>query len=478
MTSDKRQFDDFTQFPGCIDDVGNYTFPSLYRVDSSGNVRIWSINIRLVKICNNIPPHKHDWDLMLDNTIPIKPVNLTNVDIPSGTKSQLWIETGVINGKISRHVPTYPCPKNVGKKNERNSLKQSLVLARSQYLKKYENGLRTESEFKSNNSGESKSSLQPLNNSVIKYFPMLVRNYDDDTKYVKYPLYVQPKLDGARMIAFLNSPPQKNSTYENVILYTRQKKEYAGFDQIRKDLLSALIDMWDFNNKQSIYIDGELYKHGMNLQTISGCVRNPNRDENPEYDGVKFYVFDIFYANNLDIPFKTRLDFIDDVFTSLSSTLIKKVKTTKVKTILEQENLYKQYLSKKYEGVILRNADSLYLTHPTQNNMSIRSKFVLKRKMKYSQEYEVVDFEDGTKGRDKGAIMWICITSDTNKLFSVTPKNITYDERYSLFKEAMHDNKNGFNNKFKGRMLTVEYEDLSKDKVPLRAKSIGFREHI
>ena len=110
--------------------------------------------------------------------------------------------------------------------------------------------------------------------------------------------------------------------------------------------------------------------------------------------------------------------------------------------------------------------------------MSIRSKFVLKRKMKYSQEYEVVDFEDGTKGRDKGAIMWICITSDTNKLFSVTPKNITYDERYSLFKEAMYDNKNGFNNKFKGRMLTVEYEDLSKDKVPLRAKSIGFREHI
>ena len=102
--------------------------------------------------------------------------------------------------------------------------------------------------------------------------------------------------------------------------------------------------------------------------------------------------------------------------------------------------------------------------------------------MTYSDEFEVVDFEQGTKGRDKGAIMWVCktnqATNGTNKLFSVTPKNTTYEERYKAFKEANANNKKGFNTKFKGRMMTVEYEDLSKDNVPLRAKAVGFREHI
>ena len=110
--------------------------------------------------------------------------------------------------------------------------------------------------------------------------------------------------------------------------------------------------------------------------------------------------------------------------------------------------------------------------------MAIRSKYVLKRKKVFTDEFELVDFTNGIKGRDKDAIIWICKTTTTNKLFNVTPKNTTYEERYALYKESIKNNKNGFNTKFKGRMLTIEYEDLSSDMIPLRAKSIGFREHI
>jgi hypothetical protein len=88
----------------------------------------------------------------------------------------------------------------------------------------------------------------------------------------------------------------------------------------------------------------------------------------------------------------------------------------------------------------------------------------------------VVDFDEGKKGKDKGAIIWILKTHDTDKQFNATPKNTTYEERYKLYKEAIAEK--GFTNKFKGRMMTIEYEDLSKDEIPLRAKSIGFREHI
>jgi ATP-dependent DNA ligase len=479
MSADKRQFSDFTKFPGRVDETtGSYMFPPLFHTDSSGNIRIWSMNIRLIK--GDEKKYSHDWNLLLDDTVPIKASYLDDDDIPSGTIAQVWVETGVVDGKISRHSPTYPKVTNAGKKNERNQLKQGLVLARSQYLKRYENGLRPKKEFKQMNAN-------PINDADvgnnIKYFPMLVRKFDDEKKHLEYPLYVQPKLDGARMVAFLNKSPSKNPTFENVILYTRQKKDYVGFDDIREELLQALMDMWDLDANQSIYVDGELYKHGLNLQTISGAVRNPNRDEIPEYKGIKFHVFDVFYPSNLNIGFEDRIDYLDDLFSAMESDknspkCIEKVTTICVKSDTEQENLYKKFLKKKYEGIIIRNADSLYLTHPTKNSMSIRSKFVLKRKMTYSDEFEVVDFEQGVKGRDKGAIMWVCKTHDTDKQFSVTPKNTTYEERYKLFKEASANNKKGFDTKFKGRMMTVEYEDLSKDKVPLRAKAAGFREHI
>jgi ATP-dependent DNA ligase len=474
MSASKRQFSDFTKFPGAIEkSTGSYRFPSLFHIDSADNTRIWSIYIRLVK--GSCKKYFHDWDLMLDNTIPIKKSYLSGVSIPDGTVAQMWVETGVVGGKISRHAPTYPSIKNIGRSNERNQLEQGLVLARALYLKKYENGLRSNQEFKKGTTNKTSKN--------IKYFPMLVRKYDDEKKHLKYPLYVQPKLDGARMIAFLNKNPKQKPTISNVILYTRQKKEYVGFNKIREDLLHALIDMWDFESNHSIYIDGELYKHGFNLQTISGAVRNPKRNEIPKYDGIKYHVFDVFYPSNPEIEFKDRIEYLDDTFSALivgnsESKCIERVDTIKVKNEDAQERLYKKFLNRGYEGIILRNASSLYLTHPTKNSMSIRSKYVLKRKMTYSDEYEVVDFDQGSKGRDKGAIMWICKTHNTDKLFRVTPKNTTYDERYKTFKDANANNKKGFINKFKGRMMTVEYEDLSKDGVPLRAKAVGFREHI
>jgi ATP-dependent DNA ligase len=476
MNIDKRNFSNFNDkksFPGKIDTATNeYHFPALFHIDSSGNTRKWEIKIRLVKGS----PKKYgiDWDLLIDDTVPIKKKYLDNEEIPDGTISQVWAEVGVIGGKQTRHAPSYPEIKNAGKSNERNVFEQGLVDARTLYLKKIENGLQTASNFK-----KEKIYKKDKLEKNIKYFPMLVRKFQDEKDHLEYPLYVQPKLDGSRCIAFLNKTPKKNPTIENVIMYSRQKKNFSGFDDIKEELLPALIDMWDFDKNESVYIDGELYKHGMSLQTISGAVRNPNRSEMPEYKGIKFWVFDAFYPHRLNLTFNDRIYILEDIFNSLGHPKhIIHVPTIMAISEANQEKLYKQYLNKKYEGIILRNISSLYLTHPTKNSMTIRSKYVLKRKMTYSDEFEVVDFDQGKKGRDKEAIMWILKTHGTNKLFSATPKNITYEERYKLYKDAMVDNKKGFKNKFKGRMMTVEYEDLSKDEIPLRAKSIGFREHI
>jgi curved DNA-binding protein CbpA len=474
MNVSKRNFTDFNDkkhFPGVIDDTtGEYQFPSLFHTDSNDNIRQWNIKIRLIKkkyIKKEIR-HCIDWDVIKDDTVKIKKSYLNNTDIPEGTISQMWVETGVIGGKNTRHIPTYPNMKNEGKSNERNSLEQALVDARTLYLKKIENGLRIKKEF-------SVKKLDLLTKN-IKYFPMLVRKFKDEKKNLEYPLYIQPKLDGARCITYLDKSPAKNPTFENVIMYSRQKKNYTGFNAIRKELLSILIDLWDFNKNESIYIDGELYKHGLSLQTISGAVRNPNRSDILEYKGIQYWTFDVFYPSNLNLNFKNRLEILNEIFEILDSKLVIKVPTHIVKSEIEQDDIYKKYLTKKYEGIIIRNSTSLYLADSEKNSMKIRSKYVLKQKMTYSDEFEVVDFDQGKKGKDVGAIMWILKTHNGNKTFNATPKNITYEERYNLYNEVCCNDV--FKNKYKGRQMTIEYEDLSKDNVPLRAKSIGFREHL
>jgi ATP-dependent DNA ligase len=468
MELEKRNFSDFKKFPGKITSCGLYQFPSLYHIDFNNNTRIWTIFIRLVK--GNPKKYKTDWSLLLDNIIIIKKEYLADMPIPEETLTQVYAETGVISGKITRHSPTYTKMKNKGKKNERNSFKQGLILARSLYLKKIDNGFQIKSAF--NNKIK-----KTLSNS--RYFPMLVRKYDNEKKNLIYPLFVQPKLDGARCVAYLNINPKKNPTINNVILYTRQKKEYFGFNLIKKELLSLLIDMWDYEYNESIYIDGELYKHGLSLQDISGAVRNPNRKNIKKYSGIQYHIFDIFYPKRPNMIFGDRLIYINDLFNmSDKFNCLIQVPTILINTEKEQNSLYKKYLKEKYEGIILRNISSVYLTHPTKNSMTIRSKYVLKRKMTYSDEFEVVGYTQGKKGRDKGAIIWICKTHTTNKQFNTTPKNTTYEERYKLFKLANSNNGSQFKKLYKGRMMTVEYEDLSKEKVPLRAKSIGFREHI
>jgi ATP-dependent DNA ligase len=482
MSSDKRDFTDFKKFPGSIV-ARRYTFPSLYYKDSSGKTRIWTINVRLVKdsATGNRPKHSHDWDLLKENEIPIIPEYLAAGKLPPNVSSQFWVETGIIEGKISRHPPSYSNETNVGRSNERNVFKQSLVDARSKYLKKYEEGGRTKKEFE--------GKIKPQGNKM--FFPMLARKFNEDKKHVVWPALGQPKLDGVRCIAFLNvNPNRKTPSYKDVILATRQQKTFMGFDHIRMLLLNPLIEMYHTRGF-SLYLDGEFYKHGKHLQEISGEVRNIEKNSKVTKNSVQYHVFDCFYPNELTTPFKERVELLEDFFrvydinsvdwtdSNLEETLREKDMVTMVPTEeIEDEKsfleIYKNWVSQKYEGAMYRNPDGSYLAHPTKTGTFLRSHDLLKLKMRYDSEFELVGFTEGTKGRDKGAIMWICKTSNGTE-FHVTPKNTTLKDRYELFKKITQDK--NFNQEYKGRLMTIEYEDLSKDGVPLRAKSVGIRDY-
>jgi DNA ligase-1 len=467
MASDKRDFVNFEEFPGGINgDKNLYEMPSLYKTASTGKAREWTIYCRLIKSDSKDQEltKKQNWNLMAENEVVLKDEWVQNkAKIPEGIIAEVWSESGLVTGMMSRSAATYiEVPKNINKKNERNVLQQALVTMRSKYLKKIDDGSITELVNLSND-------LVLTNNT--KFYPMLAKKYEDFKGKITYPMYVQPKLDGNRCIAFLDKII--NPTYVNVIMYTRSHKEYDNNEvniNIKKALLPILVNGYDRAHDCSIYFDGELYIHNQSLQKINSEIRN-TKDKSTI--PLQYHIYDHFYPWYESEGFAFRNKKLDFILKNLSpDSLVKHVKAELVNNEIENEQYYKDCLKQNYEGSMIRSVDGPYLKSATKKSEQLRSKDLLKYKPTYDDEYEVIGFKEGDNGKEIGAVIWICKTPDGHE-FSVTP-NMPYKERYDIYKECISI----FDSKYKNRMMTVEYGGLSDAVIPLRLKAIGFRDYL
>lgn len=462
MSASKRTLVDFDSdnFPGAIDKDRNlYIFPKLYKTNSNDKVREWSIFIRCIKedSKNQAVTKAQNWDLMNEDEVIIKPEYVPDgAKLPTGIVVQYWTESGNIGMKISRSAATYVIAKNVGKKNERNALQQALVDCRSKYLKKIDEGSVTD--------------IKVLDNPIAlttqtKYYPMLAKKVEDLKKPLVYPVYIQPKLDGNRCVAFLDT--FKKPTYKNVILYSRQQKEYPenpANDLIRKSLLDVFIRNYDVGEGESLFLDGELYLHDTPLQEINSIIRGKAKGGQT----IEYHVYDHFYPSYDKQPFSERTIKLKSIFKK-DIPNVKMVETHLVETQEENDKLYVDYLDKHYEGIMIRTPTGPYMKSSTKKSEQLRSKDLLKRKELFDDEFEVVGYTQGNRGKEIGAVVWICASGD--KTFNSVP-NWTHEERYKIFKEC----EKKFDKKYKNKLLKIEFRGLSRDGVPLQNKAIEFRE--
>jgi hypothetical protein len=492
----KRNFTNFHDFPGELNEgSGIYEFPRLRHIDDKDKIRNWQIFVRLIK--SGKPQTSIDWELLEEKQVIIKReyfnIESDYENIPNGVVAEAWVETGVEGGKSTRTAPTYFAEEAFkGQINVRNPFQQALIYARSQYLKRKEKG-GTEN---ANGNKKVKGNL-----GTVKYFPMLAKTYKDGAKHLHYPLYIQPKLDGVRCLVYLK---KKDGGVNNVVVYSRTQKDFPSMDYLKNALYEYLNDLFDEENKQSIYLDGELYVHGKKLQDISGESRNEKKrnniintkktikqtkdqkeqkEESKETKEQKlthtqneYHVYDCFYPLELNTEYEQRKEQLDVLFSAIKDNndtkIVKPVKTIKVNNESEAVRQYKKFITEGYEGAILRNVNGIYLANANRTGAFMRSIDLVKMKKKFTDEFEVIDYTEGKRGKDKGAIIWVAQTADGIK-FNVTPKDITYEKRYEIYKEC----KDNFDKLYKGRMLTIEYEDLSKTKVPQRAKALIFRDY-
>jgi len=435
-------------------DLTIFTFPIIYYQNKRENTLEWTIEIKLKKNNEYIP--------IRSEMIEYPVYNLDSTYI-----AEINIISNQVEGKIRKAVPTLIKEgKNMGKKNETNAITQAFREALYTYNKK----------------------LHKTNTSNDKPLPMLLQSINSSKKALLTAedftegITIQKKFNGVRYVSYLNKPAN------TVIQYSRTGIDYHPAEYLQKDLMYLLTNLPKirigtlgitsyielYNDP---YLDGELYLHGKTLSYISGQARKENDKEELDY-----YIFDVFFphaiAKGFNMISKHRQEYLELLFRSTTLNHVKKVGNYHVQNIDYLNMLAKQFISEGYEGAIARKYYGIY----EYSYNGYHSPNVLKIKPVYSSEFKVVDFTEGTTGKDSGKIIWICEVEKPidprDRYFSVVP-NMSLENRGKLYRclsKYVDKKTTRFERDVKNMLLTIEYAELSaKTGKPLQAKAIAFR---
>jgi len=323
--------------------------------------------------------------------------------------------SGQTDGKKQTSEWTICEGKNVGKANQTDDDEQALKEAQALRKKKLEHGY-----FEDIN----------LINQKQYFEPMLAENWDDRKDEIKFPLYSQPKLDGVRCIV----------TKEGM------------FSRNGKEILSAPHIFESLSNTFSIYpdliLDGELYADSLadNFNRIISLVRKTKptaKDLEESKDIIQYHIYD---APSCDEPFFKRNGELHELFETNNLPYCKLVMTHAVKSEEDMDKMYDIYLSKGYEGQMLRNPLAYY-----ENK---RSKYLLKRKTFTDEEFTILDICEG-EGNRTGSAGYM-VFERAGQQFSSNIK-CTYEEAVDILKNR---------SKLIGKTATVKYFNLTPAGIP------------
>jgi hypothetical protein len=332
--------------------------------------------------------------------------------------------------------------KNIGKSNETTHYQQAISDATSKWNKKkdIEKYVLKMEDLKSENNekveGESKETKQSVNDEPV--LPMLAQEFQKQKKKVKYPCYMQPKLDGYRMIY--------DST--NKRMTTRQGKDFT----IVKESGLLLEELYQI--PKGWILDGELYVHtDLSFEDL-GVLRKTKGltfEEKEKLGKVEYFVYDCIRGDNINdsTSFEKRwqqLQWLKNKF--------QKIKLVDTFTVENENEILKTHqlcVQDGFEGSMIRNKEGRYL----EKN---RSYDLLKYKDFKDAEFEIVNYtnEVDTSGDDKNLVVWI-VKIKPDLLCKVRPKG-NKEQRQQIYQEC----ETKFD-KYRGRKLWVKFFDYTSD---------------
>ena len=252
--------------------------------------------------------------------------------------------------------------------------------------------------------------------------PMLANKWDDRKKYISTPFYVQPKLDGIRLLV------------SSAGCFSRTGKPVKGVDHLSQSL------------KPGEYLDGECYAPNKTFEEITSMFKM-----NPE--DLEFHIFDYFDINKPDLTFEERIEKIN-----IPRRGCHVVETMSVNNKSDVSKLHDKFVEMGYEGIMIRDRKSIY-------EIGKRSNYLLKFKTFQTEEYEIIGAKTG-HGRDADAVVWLCKTEDGNE-FTARPEGTIENREY------MYTNRDVYI----GKMLTVRFQNLTDIGVPRFPVGVAIRDY-
>jgi ATP-dependent DNA ligase len=342
--------------------------------------------------------------------------------------------TGEDGGKDQEFRKEVTSGKNIGKKNETSKLQQAQSEAKSMWTKQLEAGCVTD-----------KNSLD----EKVNILPMLANKWEERHKHVSEPFYVQPKLDGVRMLL-----GKYNGKF---LMLSRTGKEVKHMDHIGNEVKGLL--------KEGEFLDGENYSPNKTFEEITGLCRTTLQSsaDGKDLGGIKFFVFDKFNLNSQNETFEVRQNNLKKFFSKKFKNLeMVETKILHSKKFIEAE--HDKYVSQGYEGIMIRDRQGKY-------GLAERSNTLLKFKKFQTEEYEIVGANEGT-GKDAGTVVWVCKgggpeSKGLNPEFAVRPTG-SLAQRKQWFCSR---------DQYIGKMLTVKFQNLTEYGFPRFPVGLGIRDY-
>lgn len=364
-------------------------------------------------------------------------IQVWRISVDGSTIKTRW---GQVDGAMQSTSEIIKEGKNVGKANATTPEEQAFAEAKSTWELKLKKGYVDEQ-------GKAESGKV---DKIIEggIFPMLAHTIEKRGKDLKYPAYVQPKLDGHRCIAIC-----KNG---KVTLWSRSRKPITGVPHIIK----ALESIGGFAG-ENFMLDGELYNHDyrFNFEELTHFIRQQKPIAGHEV--VQYHIYDL----PIQEDYEERLKRLQNFFFNIPphrETPLRLVKTIMVGVKAQLDVTYDQFIEEGYEGAIVRNAKGLYKNK--------RSSDLLKVKRFQDEEFEVIEVVEG-KGKLVGHGIFIC-------------RCVSPESPEGKFKTKMVGDLGNLKQYWTdpslaiGKYLTVQFQGYSKYGIPRFPVGLRFRKDI
>lgn len=344
--------------------------------------------------------------------------------------------TKVIGGKAVVTATLVREGKNVGRSNETSAIQQAIKDASSKVCKQLDKGYVVEPP----KVGEKATNRLNLPKPMLAYPKDKIKNFGELPK----PYFVQPKLDGHRMLATVLPSGE-------LVMYSRGGKP-IDVPHI-KHYLQGLYKsgLWD-----GTVLDGELYAHGKTLQEISRLVKK----HRPETAELRYFVYDIVDEVR---PYEQRHLKLMEIL-GPETNVVQLLEVVELSEMTHVESIHSINLREGYEGSIVRLNQSGY-------EDGKRSKQLIKMKDFVDDEFEIVSWSEGKPYiKESGTYrvpVFTCATKE-GKQFNVTAMG-NMEEKHHFFTIA---------DTLIGKKLTVKYFNLTMDGVPNLPVALRLRDDL